>query len=98
MELKAELSKLGIAPGRRRKAELVQILQEALNESDDPSTDHLINDKSLVSTPSEPETHPLHSVTQEGQSLQQSGQFRGRPRKINFVDIESLDDEQQVPL
>lgn len=94
VELKEELSKRGIAPGRRKKAELLQALQEALlqnhDEAQEPQSGQLANvpDVARTGTSSRSNSTNMKRV--------QCNNFQGRPRRINFVDIESLDDEDQV--
>lgn len=95
MELKEELSKLGIAPGRRRKAELVQALQEALDNSKSVSSGDYSREE--VSSPdSNPGTDSINGGQCTDQLQQQPSHAKSRPRTINFVDVESLDEEQKV--
>eukprot|EP00892_Ulva_mutabilis_P001210 jgi/Ulvmu1/1108/UM106_0025.1 len=92
VELKEELVKRGIAPGRRKKAELVQALQEALEKLHEPLEEATVDDASQALPV--PVTGTSSGVSKHTQ-LKNSNRFHGEPRKINFIDINSLSDEDQ---
>lgn len=95
-ELKEELSKLGIAPGRKRKAELIKALQEALDESQSSPSSRACSNEDTASPDSDPGDDSSNGAQRTDQLLQQTSHAKGNLRRISFVDIESLDEEQQV--
>lgn len=97
VELKAELTKLGIAPGKRKKAELIDLLHAAVKESQQSSSTQE-NDQHVAAVFNAEETDPDKIVEsqQETTVAQEPSAGTGRPRRIKFLDISSLDEEQQV--